>query len=189
VLVLACVAVALATVPLTGGRLSRLAALRWRAPWLLPLALVTQVVVLEVPGLPETAAEAAHVATYGLAAAFVVVNRQVAGLWLVALGAACNGVVIALNGGTLPASPTAMAAAGIETGDAFVNSGPVDGAVLGWLGDVFAVPEPFPLANVFSVGDVLIVAGAFWVVHAASRRPVAADPAAPTEALPATIAG
>jgi hypothetical protein len=192
VLVLALVALAVLAVPLTGGRLSALASLRWRHAWLLPLALGTQVVVLEVPSLPTTAAAAAHVLTYGLAAAFVVVNRSVRGLWLVAVGAAANGVPIALNGGTLPASPAAMAAAGIEVDGGFTNSGPVEGARLPWLGDVFAVPEPFPLANVFSVGDVLIVAGAVWVLMAATRvRQPAADgaPASGPGRATATIAG
>lgn len=169
-LVVACVLLAIAAVPLTGGRWSRLASVRWRRASLLVLALGMQVVVLEVPGLPGPLAAGAHVLTYVLAGAFVVANRRVPGLWLVAVGAACNGVVIALNGGTLPASPDALAAAGVDTGTAFLNSGPVDGAVLGWLGDVFAVPEPFWLANVFSVGDVLVVAGAAWVVHGVCRR-------------------
>ncbi len=34
------------------------------------------------------------------------------------------------------------------------------GTALPFLGDVFALPRPIPLANVFSVGDVLIGVGA-----------------------------
>jgi hypothetical protein len=40
-----------------------------------------------------------------------------------------------------------------------VNSGVVEHPKLAFLGDVFAVPAQFPLANVFSVGDVLIILG------------------------------
>lgn len=36
---------------------------------------------------------------------------------------------------------------------------------LPWLGDVLWVPAGLPLANVFSLGDVLIVAGLGWLVH------------------------
>jgi hypothetical protein len=43
--------------------------------------------------------------------------------------------------------------------------------VLPWLGDVFAVPHGVPFANVFSVGDVLVVAGAAWLVRSATHRP------------------
>lgn len=168
-LILVCVLLALLAVPLTGGRLTRLAALRWRARWLLPLALGAQVVVIEVPGLPRGPSAAVHVLTYAVAGAFVVLNRRVPGLWLLALGAACNGVTIALNGGTLPSTARAMAAAGLPRESGFVNSGLVHHPVLGWLGDVFAVPAWLPLDNVFSVGDVLIVAGAAWVLHAGAR--------------------
>jgi hypothetical protein len=65
-----------------------------------------------------------------------------------------------VNGGTLPARPGALRAAGIDlTADGFVNSGPLEHPHLWMLGDVFAIPEPLPLANVFSIGDVLIVLG------------------------------
>jgi MFS family permease len=46
-----------------------------------------------------------------------------------------------------------------------VNSGAVADPKLWFLGDVFALPAGFPMANVFSVGDVLIVVGAFILVH------------------------
>ena len=52
--------------------------------------------------------------------------------------------------------------------------------MLPWLGDVFAVPAWLPFANVFSIGDVLVLVGMTWVVHSACRRPraevVARDP-------------
>lgn len=173
-IILACVAVALCTVRLTGGRLSRLALLRWRRPWLLLVALGAQVLIVEVPGVPQGPAAVVHVLTYVAAAAFVWGNRQVAGLWLLASGAACNAVTIAANGGTLPSSASALATAGISPGEGFENSGQLAHPVLPWLGDVFAIPSSLPLANVFSVGDVLIVAGAAWVIHVGARaRPAA----------------
>lgn len=163
---------AIASVPATGGRLTRLAALRWRAWWLLPVTFLAQLAVLELPGLPEAGASAAHTASYALAGVFVALNLRIRGLWLLALGAASNGVTIALNGGTLPSSASARAAAGITAAseNTFVNSGSVAHPVLGFLGDVFAWPAPLPLANVFSVGDVAIVAGAFWVLLAAGHH-------------------
>lgn len=170
-LILAAVVLAIAAVPLTGGRLRLLAGLRWRAPWLVLAALVTQVVVLEVAGLPDLVAPVAHVASYLMAAGFVWVNRRVRGLPVLALGAALNGVAIAANGGTLPSSAAARRIAGLAPEEGFTNSGVLADPVLGFLGDIFAVPAGVPLANVFSVGDVLIVAGAAWVIHAATHRP------------------
>ena len=44
----------------------------------------------------------------------------------------------------------------------FVNSGVLENPTLSWLGDIFVWPEPMPFANVFSIGDMLIVIGAFY---------------------------
>lgn len=170
-LVIACVLLGVLLVPLTGGRLSRLAGVTFTDRWLLVVALVAQVVVIEVVSQAADIARVVHVATYLLAGAFAVRNRHVPGVVLLGLGAALNAVTITANGGTLPADADALARAGIEPepGD-FVNSGVVDGANLWFLGDVFAWPQPMPLANVFSVGDVLVVAGAVWGVHRVCRR-------------------
>lgn len=169
-LVLTLALLAILAVPLTGGRLSRLAGIRWRAWWLLPVTFLVQVAVLEVPGLPEGAASTVHTASYVLAGVFVALNLHVTGLWFLALGAASNGVTIGLNGGTLPSTGAARAAAGIGTETTFVNSGSVQDPVLGFLGDVFAVPASLPLSNVFSLGDILIAGGAFWVLLAAGHQ-------------------
>jgi Family of unknown function (DUF5317) len=51
------------------------------------------------------------------------------------------------------------------------------------LTDVFAIPAWLPMANVFSVGDVLIAIGIAWTIVATMRRPVA--PGAATAAAEA----
>lgn len=61
----------------------------------------------------------------------------------------------------MPASRTALIAAGKPVAHAgFVNSAPVAHARLAFLGDIFSIPRSLPLANVFSVGDVLLLVGA-----------------------------
>jgi len=47
----------------------------------------------------------------------------------------------------------------------FVNSGVLPDPHLPWLGDVFWIPAGWPLANVFSIGDLLIMLGAGWGAH------------------------
>ena len=188
-LVLVAAVLAVLSAALAGGRLSRLFDVRLRACWLPMVALLLQVVILQVlEDGPRALLVSVHVATYVMAAAFIWLNRSVPGLWLVAAGAACNGVTIALNHGTLPASASALEAADIHKDPAaFLNSGTVAHPVLGFLGDVFAWPAPLPFANVFSVGDVLIVLGAGYGAHRitrsrltragrADRAAVAADP-------------
>ena len=186
-LILASVVLAVALVPVTGGELRRLGRLGWRSPWLVLGAPAIQLVVLQVPAVPHAAAAPARVATFVMADAFVWLNRRVSGLTLLALGAGLNGVAIVLNGGTLPSSAEARAVAGLDATEGFANSAVVAEPVLGFLGDVFAVPAWFPLANVFSIGDVLIVLGAVWVLIAATRVPTtvprhARRPAAPLAA-------
>jgi Family of unknown function (DUF5317) len=152
---------------LFGGRLRGYAAVRLRLGAVVLLALVAQVIAIEVvPGASHSLLSAVHLATYVAAGWFVWVNRRVPGLGVIALGAAGNAVAIAVNGGTLPASESALARAGIHlTPGEFLNSGVLEHPRLGFLGDVFAVPAGLPLANVFSAGDVLIVLGVLWGAH------------------------
>lgn len=174
---------------LAGGSLRRLADLRFRGTWVLVAALVAQVVAIEVvPGANHAVLSAVHLATYVAAGWYVVLNRRIPGLWIVALGAASNGVAIAANGGTLPASRTALETAGIrlEPGE-FLNSGVLAHPHLGFLGDVFAIPAGFPLANVFSIGDVLIVLGVAWGSHRVCGSRLVAPWSGPATAPAATL--
>ena len=157
----------LATVPLAGGRLSALADVRFSAPWLALAAIAMQIVVISiVPQGADWAHHAAHLASYGLIAAFLWVNRRLRFLWLAAIGGGLNLVAITANGGVMPADPDALVAAGVqqEVGD-FANSTAVANAHLGFLGDVFAVPSSWPVSNVFSVGDVILVIAALLALH------------------------
>jgi hypothetical protein len=160
-LLLAAVLLALALVPVCGGRLGALAELRFQRLWLLWLALGTQV-VLFVPGGP--AWPAAHLLSYAVAGAFAWHNRHVPYLWVLGLGGALNLAAITANGGTMPMSPAAAATAGLAGTDP-ANSQVLASPQLGFLGDVFAIPASWPLSNVFSIGDVILVAGAALLVH------------------------
>lgn len=152
---------------------------RWRLPLLIWVALALQVLIVEVH-VPHGLAPALHVATYVAALTFLWLNRRVAGVVLVAAGALTNGLTIALNGGVLPASARATRLAGVDPHLAFANTAVLDHPVLPWLGDVFAWPAPLPLANTFSVGDLLVVTGvlvAAWTrTRPLSRRTSAPGP-------------
>jgi Family of unknown function (DUF5317) len=171
------------------GSVTRLAALRLRAVWLMFVALAAQVLVITVlVDLPEDVVRVAHGLTYVIAGVFLVLNLRVPGLPLLGLGTACNAVTIALNGGVLPASAAATAAAGWSAEDPqFANSDPaLENPRLAVLGDNFVTPDWVPFSNVYSIGDVLIVLGVFVLVYRASRRPPAADVAAEVR-QPATV--
>jgi hypothetical protein len=144
---------------LAGGRLGRLAELRIR--WL-PLALTglgVQVVLFSDPGT----ALAGDLAV-------VLVNIRLPGLALVAVGAGLNLVAILANGGSMPADPEALASLGKPVEDA-ANSIVAADPALWFLTDLFAMPTWLPLANVFSIGDVLIGVGIAVAVAAGMRSP------------------
>jgi hypothetical protein len=167
-----------ALVPVTGGSLRALADLRFARAWTLPAALAIQVLVISVwPSGPERLLQVLHLGSYALAGWFLFANRRTTGLALIAFGALLNVVVITANDGVMPASEAAFRTAGIERTDEFENSAPSDDAHLAFLGDVFAVPAGWPLANVFSVGDVGIVLGAGVLVISAGRRRGVPSPA------------
>ncbi len=165
------VVLALVTVPLTGGHLSRLADLRLRAVPVVFLALTVQVVIISlVGGGPDWLHPALHLSTYAVTLWFVYVNRAIPGAWLLGAGGLCNFIVIAANGGTMPASTAAIRAAGVAHGSqVFANSAALTHPHLGFLSDVFAIPASWPVHNVFSVGDVLIAFGALVLVHTVCR--------------------
>jgi hypothetical protein len=171
-LLLVAIVVAVALVPLVRGDLRALAALRFRLPALLAAALVVQVLVITVFPGPATALRVtAYLSSYVLAVAFLFLNRRVPGLWLVGAGALLNLLAIGANGGVMPATRGALSTAGLGSpGEVFANAAYVAHARLWFLGDVFAIPASWPLANVFSVGDVLIGLGAAWAILATSRR-------------------
>ena len=109
-----------------------------------------------------------------------IANRRFVGMPMLTLGAALNVLAITVNGGVMPAWSTAIRLAGLDEKAGFDNSAPVSHAHLQVLGDVIPVPGPWPIGNVLSIGDLLIFAGAFILLHHACasrlalRRPVRA---------------
>jgi hypothetical protein len=163
---------------LLGGRLGNLARLQVRWAPLAIAALGLQLVLFTEAGgrLAGDLAPVLYVASTGLVLAVVLVNLRIPGLVLVAAGAACNLAAIVANGGWMPADPDALASLGRGISDDYTNSTVVADPALRLLTDMFAMPSWMPLANVFSVGDVLIGLGIAVAIAVSMRRlPAAAD--------------
>lgn len=173
-ILLVVVVLCLASVPLAGGRLGRLADLQLRGLGVVFAALALQFALSRFAADGDHRLEGAlHLATYALAGWFLWLNRDLPGLRLIAAGGALNAAAIAANGGVMPASPAALEAAGLAAATGFANSDVVPGARLAALGDVIPVPGPEWIANVLSVGDLTIFAGALVFLHvvcAGTRR-------------------
>jgi hypothetical protein len=157
---------------LSGGRLERLGDLRVRWAWLAVAGLVAQVILFAEPVASAVGDVGPVVYVASTAAVLVAVlrNWRITGMPIVALGAASNLLAIAANGGVMPASPEAAAAIGMSLGDDFSNSVIMADPALRPLTDIFALPVWLPLANVFSIGDVLIGVGLVVVIAAGMRR-------------------
>ena len=168
-----CAIALLLLVPVWGGSLSRLTALRVRGVWVAVAALALQVVVISVwPSMPHPLAVGGHLVSYAMLGAVLWLNRRLPGIPLVALGVGANAITIAINGGTLPASAHALRAAGIQLRPGFDNSGLVAHPHLAWLGDVMVTPAWLPMRNMLSVGDLLLLVGAAVLVVVTTRRPI-----------------
>lgn len=158
------------SVPLLGGRLSRLGDVRFRSGWLVAVAILAQAVVIgaDTEVIPATVSAAVHLLSYAVLIVFIWRNRRLRGLAVIVLGGALNLIAIGANGGVMPASARAVERAGIDHGNGeFSNSAPVENPRFAALGDIFAIPEGVPGANVFSVGDVILVIGAAVFLHSA----------------------
>jgi hypothetical protein len=163
-----------------GGRVAALAGIhiRW---WALALAGLAFQLLLFGPILSDRVGDAGpllYVASSALVFLAMLRNLDLPGFPLLALGAALNMLVIVANGGFMPSASGAWellnGASGLPV-TTFTNSTLIHaGTTLPFLGDVFALPRPIPLANVFSVGDVLIGLGAAWCVIRSMIVPTAA---------------
>ncbi len=152
-----------------GADLRRLALIHVRHLWLVWASIGIQVGVLTYLAeyVHGGVGNAVHLGTYLLAGVFVIVNRHIRGVVAIGVGAAMNVAAIVANGGVMPASVAAWEIAGFGAKVGFNNSVPVENPKLLFLGDVFAVPAGWPLANVFSAGDVILVLGLTWMVYRA----------------------
>jgi hypothetical protein len=169
------------------GRLDGLLELKFRWAWLAVAGLLVQVVLFTELGdrLAGDAAPTVYVASTLAVLVALLRNIRLAGLPIAAIGSFLNLAAILANGGAMPADPGALRLAGFEGPGDHTNSVVLAEPALRPLTDIFAVPAGIPLANVFSVGDVLIAVGVAWAIAAAMRRPASESPAPSVSVDPA----
>jgi hypothetical protein len=166
---------------LLGGQTSRLGELKVRFAWLCVLGLAVQLLLFSdavTQRIGDLGVPIYVVSTFAVAAA-VAANYRIPGMAVVALGAFSNLAAIVANGGYMPTTAAALAAAGFAEKTGYSNSALLPDPKLPWLTDIFAIPPWIPAHNVFSIGDVLIGLGVVIVIVAAMRRPTAVLHGAP----------
>jgi hypothetical protein len=174
-ILIVCAFLAVMTVPLSGQRLSRMSTLPIRHMWMVWVAIGIQTILVSVVHPPENVGRVAHLASYAVVGLFAVSNWRIPGVPLISIGGLLNLIAIVANGGVMPASAWALRTAGIIDDTEFSNSMFVEGARMRWFGDIFAVPESWPLSNVFSVGDIVVVIGIGYLAHRHCRTVEAAS--------------
>ena len=111
--------------------------------------------------------------------ACVLRNARVPGLAIAAAGGACNLLAIVANGGAMPVSPEAARLVGHTMATSYTNTVELADPAFKLLTDIIAVPAPLPFSNVYSIGDLLILAGVLvamaWAVHGSVARLKPAD--------------
>jgi hypothetical protein len=157
-----------------GGDITQLARVPFRLGWLALLAVGVQLLIFSRWWAQSPVFSAWIPILYSLSLlvliVMVAVNWRLPGLPVVGVGLLCNALAISLNGGRMPASVDALLAAGLQS--VALKAGALGASTntiligpetrLPFLCDIFALPSWFPLATVFSIGDVLIAAGAAW---------------------------
>jgi Family of unknown function (DUF5317) len=160
---------------LLGGRLSALAETEIKAPWLAFAAIGLQLIAFPSDVLPwstpSAVARVLWLASYALLVLMLFVNSRLAGAPIVGAGLGCNLVAIAANRGLMPVRGSALRAAGTAY-HVHNNSIELARPHLSFLVDRWAAPPFVPLANVYSIGDILIAIGTIVAIVAAMRAPL-----------------
>jgi hypothetical protein len=166
-------ALCMLSVPLLGGRITALAEIELRVPGAILGAIALQVVITSLyTGGSHALHSVIHLGTYALAVWFIWANRRIPGMVVIALGGGMNLLAITANDGVMPASASALRTAGLlHQGDGFQNSTTLPDAKLQFLGDIIGIPGPHPIANVISVGDIVLFAGLLLLLHTVCQAP------------------
>ncbi len=176
------------------GLLVGLALAQWRnqaysAPqlrfiWLAVVAFVPQLIVAYLPSthhfLADQTASASLLASLTLFLLFAWLNRQLPGMLILIVGLLLNFIVIIANGGWMPISPQTadlltgkdvlqVIAVGSRIGEKDILL-TAQSTRLEFLADRFLLPAWFPYKTAFSLGDVLVGVGAFWLLAKPTQR-------------------
>ena len=150
--------------------------------WLAFIAFLPQFLVIYFPPLRRQVNNEAAVlcllASQILFLAFAWFNRHLAGMNILLVGLLLNLAVMAANGGFMPIAPETAGRLApreilldLQPGDRFgikdILLHPQD-TRFEWLADRFLPPAWFPYQVAFSLGDIFIAAGMFWLL---ARQP------------------
>jgi hypothetical protein len=170
--------VALVLGKLLGGRFIALADTPIAGKYFAFAAIGLQMIAFPWNFLPWTTSSdnsrALWLVSFALLVVMLLRNKGLRGAMIVAAGLVSNLLAVVANHGLMPVLPSALHTAG-DHYHVHNNSIQVVQPNLGFLVDRWGTPHWLPLANVFSVGDVLIAVGTVVAIVAAMKAPTAAE--------------
>jgi hypothetical protein len=159
----------------TGGKMGNLANLRFRWPLFVVVVLLIREGALIKPFSRIDGVQYVYAIALAALVAWTIWHiPRLPGVWLVAIGAGLNLIVVLANGSRMPVAP-ALAGPLVARGHIgqYVVMGP--GWHLNWLADWIGVPGP--LGGAYSPGDMIVAVGIALVAFLGTRR-TAAQPVA-----------
>ncbi len=164
------------------GSLQKLGRLRLHGLWLILGALIIQILIFPLgprEPLVRWGTNYLHLLSYLLLMGFILLNRHYWEFLVMGAGLGLNLLVVAFNGGYMPASAAALRYAGLEKVATTLERGLHHGNTvlmtaktkLNFLGDWLALPAGVPLANAFSVGDLILALGVILLLARRMARP------------------
>lgn len=143
------------------GRLKHMEQLMIKYWYLLSIAFLIQTAALKIP-MNETFFYLLHLLSYGIIGIVTFINRRYISVAIMGIGTALNGLVIAVNSGQMPVKvPDYVLNPRFDRGHTWLT----DETHLAPLADIIVTNMPVFSLRVFSVGDLILIVGAFILIQ------------------------
>lgn len=160
-----------------GGKFKRLSTSLLRLSWVIFLAFALQLGIAIMISLGHPFFIQYRMILYVIAYLLLFIalffNMQFKCMWLIMIGAIANFAAIMLNGGSMPIDMKLVEANGFQNMLKSIKMGalpqyiPLEktGKYIGYLGKRLSMPDLYPIKQIFSIGDLFIALGVFFLIQ------------------------